>query len=132
MVENIAPEDAQICSSGVDERGELAADVSWTAVITSEFEHGPDQHKTTRPTDSLKAQARRCRGRGNSQAGQEVRAKDSAIGAGIDQKQLDLVGPIVSVDLGLQGWASHSIVTNPPLSYDKHRCAAPFQGRRTG
>src|SRR5271157_191438 len=55
MVENIAPEDAQVCSIRVDERGKLAADVSGTAVITGQFEHGPDQNKSTRPADSLKA-----------------------------------------------------------------------------
>jgi len=132
MVENIAPEDAQVCGSRVDERGKLAADVSGTAVITGQFEHGPDQHKTTRPADSLKAQARRCRGRRKSEARQEVRTEDRAISAGIDEKRLGLVGPVASMDLGPQGGASHAIVTNPPLSNDKHRCAAPFQGRRTG
>lgn len=100
MFENIAPEDAQVCSSRVDERGELASDVGGTAVISGQFKHGPDQHKTTRPADSLKAQARRCRGRRKSEARQEVRAEDCAISTGIDQKRLDMVGPVVSLDLG--------------------------------
>ena len=63
IVENIVPEDAQVCSSRVNKRGKLAADVSGTAVITGQFEHGSDQYKTTSPADSLKAQTRRCRGR---------------------------------------------------------------------
>ena len=70
MVENIAPEDAQVCSSRVDERGKLAADGCGTAVIAGQFEHGSDQHKTTSPADSLKARARRCQGRRKSEARQ--------------------------------------------------------------
>jgi hypothetical protein len=100
MIKNIAPENAQVCSSRVDERGKLAADVSEATVITGQFKDGPDQNKSTRPADSLKAQARRRRGRRKSQARQEVRAEDGAISARIDQKRLDLVGPVVSMDFG--------------------------------
>ncbi len=60
MVENIAPQDAQISCSRIDERGEL-----------------------------------------------------------------DLEGPVLSVDLGPQSGTSHSVITNPPFSCDKRRCAAP-------
>ena len=59
MVEDIAPEDAQVRGGRIGEAGKLAADSYRPPIVAEKFHNSYDQHKRTRSPDPAQDEARR-------------------------------------------------------------------------
>lgn len=123
MVQDIAPEDTQICGGRIGDASKFPSDLYGPPIVADKFQNGCDQHKLARSPNPAQDEARRRTPDRYVQTGHQHRAQDGTICAAIDQKVLGY-WTATSPYSGTHNGSQHPVVAQLPFTSYQHRYVA--------